>query len=662
MDSKKVNQRCLSSLEWAEFYLSQGFSIIPLTPKDKTPAIQWKDYQTRKPTRDELNEWFTSGKNNIGIVTGKISGIAVVDLDSDAAKDFAQKNGFPDTPSVRTGKGCHLYYKYPDDVEVRNFQKRDDLPDIDLRGDGGYVVAPPSIHSSGSVYKWIDSKGLDDLPLSPAFPDMILIKKNEKTPITELLSGVPGGKRNDSLFRAVCGLKKVGANYDDCLNFAYWLNERNNPPLSGDEVERTLKGIFDRYHDQKPVFQFSDPIYMQETKKLDLNNFDYSDVLKKGIDLQKLDIKVEWIIDNILPKQSITLLHGRGGIGKTWLSLQIGEAVSNGKFLFGHSTQRIPVYYIDLENSFPMLVERVKKLAIEQIYFWHNSNVTPPPKIDSADWVVYRDKFPSGLLIIDTLRAFQSLDENSSQHMAAVMSNLKMIRDKGFTILLLHHTPKSNERTYKGSTAIFDLCDHVLSIHGLKQPNTEEEDEFGKYRWFGTKDKTRYTPFSISLMFDPDKGFLEVKGPDAEDSGEIRLLIAKFLAENDRLPTQSEVIDTVTKELGLSKSRVQKLLDQGEYDFWITKKGGVKNKKLYQPVFDFRQLKYEAKTKKLIFDDVIIELVRKCWLWEAKDQIDSTRKRRPGFEMFVVRLIDGLLKRLRDYNAENEEEYSCYEM
>ena len=271
------------------------------------------------------------------------------------------------------------------------------------------------------------------------------------------------------------------------------------------------------------------PLYMQKTEKLDLKNFVYSDVLKKGKDLQELDIKVEWVADNILPKESITLLHGRGGIGKTWLSLQIGEAVSNGKILFGHITQRTPVYYIDLENSFPMLVERVKKLDIKEINFWHNSSDTPPPKIDSDDWVVYKDKLPAGLLIIDTLRAFQSQDENSSQHMAAVMSNLKTIRDKGFTILLLHHTPKSNERTYKGSTAIFDLCDHVLSIHSGKGPDIEEDDEFGKYRWFGTKDKTRYMPFSISLMFDPDKGFVEVKGPDVDDSEKIRILIAKLL-------------------------------------------------------------------------------------------------------------------------------------
>jgi hypothetical protein len=387
-----------STLDWAKFYLAQGFSIIPLLPKEKIPAVPWKEYQTIKPAMDKLSEWFSDGKNNIGIVTGEISGVVVVDLDSGAAQTFAKKNGFPDTPSVRTGKGCHLYYKYPEGIEVRNFQKRDDLPDIDLRGNGGYVVAPPSIHPSGSVYEWIDGEGLNDLPLSTEFPNMILIRKNEKTPIKDLLLGVSEGKRNDSLFRSVCSLKKDGLGYGECLKLAHAINERNNPPLSGAEVEQTVKGIFDRYQDQKSVSQFPDSIYISKTEKLDFENFVYSDVLKKGKDLQKLDIEVEWLIENILPKQSITLLHGRGGIGKTYLSLLIGEAVATGGFLFGQATKKAPVYYIDLENSFPVLVDRVKNLKIEEIYFWHISGDTPPPKIDSDDWTVYKDKLPPGLL------------------------------------------------------------------------------------------------------------------------------------------------------------------------------------------------------------------------------------------------------------------------
>ncbi len=144
-----------TTLDYARWYVSKGFSIIPLKPRDKKPAIEtWKIFQTHKPTDDNLKKWFGNGsKNNIGIVTGAISGICVLDFDTPEAYELAKKIGLPDTPTVKTGKGYHYYFKYREGI--RNFQKRDDLPGIDLRGDGGYVVAPPSIHPSGEKYEWM---------------------------------------------------------------------------------------------------------------------------------------------------------------------------------------------------------------------------------------------------------------------------------------------------------------------------------------------------------------------------------------------------------------------------------------------------------------------------------------------------------------------------
>jgi len=161
-----------TTLEWARYYVfEKGFSVIPLREKDKRPAIEtWTPYQTKRPSEEELTQWFgNDSKNNIGIVTGKISGIAVVDLDSRDAIEFAKRNRFHKTPCVKTGKGLHLYYIYEEGI--RNFQKRDDIPDIDLRGDGGYVVAPPSIHPSGEQYVWL--MGIDDLPFAE-LPELIL--------------------------------------------------------------------------------------------------------------------------------------------------------------------------------------------------------------------------------------------------------------------------------------------------------------------------------------------------------------------------------------------------------------------------------------------------------------------------------------------------------
>ncbi len=145
-----------SILDMAYWFLEWGFSIIPLEPKGKRPIIKWQEFQKRKPTKAEILEWFEHRENNIGIVTGSISGITVLDCDSTEAEALARKMGLPTTLTVKTGRGRHFYFKY--EPGTRNFQKRDDLPGIDLRSDGGYVVAPPSVHPNGSTYEFEENE------------------------------------------------------------------------------------------------------------------------------------------------------------------------------------------------------------------------------------------------------------------------------------------------------------------------------------------------------------------------------------------------------------------------------------------------------------------------------------------------------------------------
>lgn len=235
-----------TNLEYARYYRSKGFSVIPIASRDKKPVISWMEYQKRHATDEELNQWFGDGhQHNIGIVTGSISQIAVLDFDSKEAVEKAKELGLPSTPLVKTSKGFHAYYKYKDGI--RNFQKRDDLPNIDLRGDGGYVVAPPSIHSSGHQYQWVNSRSLDDLPLAE-FPEIILAKThNDKNPLAELYKGVIEGNRNDTLARLAGSWVNDGLTLKECFENARIWNEKNNPPLSEREVEQTIKSIFSRH-------------------------------------------------------------------------------------------------------------------------------------------------------------------------------------------------------------------------------------------------------------------------------------------------------------------------------------------------------------------------------------------------------------------------------
>ncbi len=129
-----------------------GFSVIPLGRNSKRPAIEWEPFQRRRPTLEELDAWFTNGDANIGIVTGAISGLVVLDIDGPEGEASMRGLEVPLTKEVRTPRGRHLYFEHPGNTKVPTAVGF--LPHVDVRGDGGYVVAPPSI-VNGTTYVFV---------------------------------------------------------------------------------------------------------------------------------------------------------------------------------------------------------------------------------------------------------------------------------------------------------------------------------------------------------------------------------------------------------------------------------------------------------------------------------------------------------------------------
>jgi len=148
-----------TALDQALWLDSLGFCVIPIPLADhlldgKTPVIWWREFQQRRPTENELREWFGGEPKNLAIVTGAISGVVVVDLDADAARQWWIHHR-PYSPwQVRTSRGWHIYYRHPGTLVANRVDL--DTPEgrlgIDVRGDGGYVVAPGSVHASGAIY------------------------------------------------------------------------------------------------------------------------------------------------------------------------------------------------------------------------------------------------------------------------------------------------------------------------------------------------------------------------------------------------------------------------------------------------------------------------------------------------------------------------------
>jgi hypothetical protein len=168
-----------SAQDWAVAYLASGFSVVPVAAREKRPAIAWRAFEKKAAPRDVVVDWFEGPRaaDGVGIITGTVSGnIFVLDVDVGPGKDGddslralqLQHDDLPDTAEVRTGSGGrHLYFRAPAGVAVIRNSAGKLGPGLDIRGEGGFVVAPPSVHASGRPYAWvrsIEDAGIADAP------------------------------------------------------------------------------------------------------------------------------------------------------------------------------------------------------------------------------------------------------------------------------------------------------------------------------------------------------------------------------------------------------------------------------------------------------------------------------------------------------------------
>lgn len=205
----------------------------------KKPLLGWKEYQDRLPTVDEVNNWFNMNPEaNIGIITGAISNLVVFDLDSDAAVQYAEElGGFPEyTVKVKSRRGYHIYMRHPG-FNVKN-QVSEKL-EIDIRADGGLIMAPPSTHGSGSQYQWAEGFSMFQIDPAECTPWMIDYLKE----VTRMSSAL--NKKQTKAETIPANQKEIKANeYLDLLKNDCPQGERNHATtkLIGHLLKTGMKG------------------------------------------------------------------------------------------------------------------------------------------------------------------------------------------------------------------------------------------------------------------------------------------------------------------------------------------------------------------------------------------------------------------------------------
>lgn len=233
--------------------------VLPCRSDGKEPITE---HGCKDATKDpaKICSWWKRWPNaNVGIATGAISGVVVLDVDPQKGGHqslvmlVAKYGELPITPTVLTGGGGqHIDFQLPEGAEIHNSAGTLG-PGLDVRGEGGYVIAPPSWHPSGQAYRWAPEARIDEVELAPP-PDWLItllvsppVRAAAIRPrpwpmgtrggpvtrldLTELAAGVSEGQRDDRLFRLACYLRWRGYPRDQADQIVVDAAGRCRPPF-----------------------------------------------------------------------------------------------------------------------------------------------------------------------------------------------------------------------------------------------------------------------------------------------------------------------------------------------------------------------------------------------------------------------------------------------
>ena len=363
-------------VEAALRYAERGWAVFPVS-KEKHPLTEngFKDASTDP---NVIKEWFThfSGAN-IGIATGQMSGglvIIDVDIDEDAGKygnesldDWCNENGccFSETLTATTGRGGkHYYFQSSEPFGC----KVGALKNVDIRGDGGYVVVPPSKHKNGCYYKWDDEdaeivsvqKDSDvEYFLHESFKN-----QNGTTDSFEIPEEVGAGGRNDTLFKVASSYQARGFTDEEIIEAVKGYNLANcKPPLPDREVNTILKSVLGRFKKGKKketAAPATEDAPKEEPKAKTKRK------LKKGKDLMDKDIPEPIVYVGVgredpLLVEGTCILSAKPKLGKSWFVLGLCLALCKGEDFLGYKTRQCSCLYLDLETSEALQKKRLKK-------------------------------------------------------------------------------------------------------------------------------------------------------------------------------------------------------------------------------------------------------------------------------------------------------------
>lgn len=267
-------------LQRAISYAELGWHVFPIIPNTKRPLTKngFKDSTTAP---EQIKRWWEEFPNaNIAIATGRISKIVVIDIDVkngvNGFESLKQLSINTETlTAISPSGGHHLYYYLPQEHQINS--SIGVLPGIDIKSDGGYVLAPGSV-IEGKKYEWLNP----DAPLIAVPAELLKILKERsakggKNSPTELTNKIPEGQRNSTLASIAGTLRRRGMGYEEIKAALIAINkQRCQPPLSDSDIDRIARSI-SNYPSSEPLNYDRDaPQFSEDALALEFTRL-YSD-------------------------------------------------------------------------------------------------------------------------------------------------------------------------------------------------------------------------------------------------------------------------------------------------------------------------------------------------------------------------------------------------
>lgn len=537
-------------------YRNRGWHHIPIAPDGKIPLVPWKTFQERPPSTMEMIGWWSKyPKARIGLITGRVPGLVVVDVDP---RNGGKVDGL-DIPqeavSVRTPSGgTHYYFSHPGQAVPNRAGIR---PGVDIRGDGGYVLAPPSPGYTADGP--IDGQSL------PAAPRWIWESPRSVRPESRggswfaetFAQATAEGQRNATATQLAGYLIGKGLRNEDAQAILEGWAARCVPPFPADELARVVTSIGSREaakREEEPALRLLPPsaLTVQETR---------------------------FVIDALVPAGTLTLLYGKDKGGKTLLALEMIRAIRTGQpFLGRFPAVQGNVIALLLDDPPGLVRDRlVDDLGLSDegllIATQLTADTDNPERLLRALAEEARNRRPAFILVDALYVLLQGAKQlYDAGEMRPLMRGLDRIAEEsGAAVLLVHH-PRKSDGEAAGSFAIRASAKSILR---LSKPR-EERDEDGD-----VGDTTRRV-LRVEGKFLPEAKYaLDFAGPGRwtllGDTGQVRVddLGAQVLAAVSREPGLTG--DELANRLSRRKGDIVQALNN------LAKDGKVQSKKEIPP-------------------------------------------------------------------------------